>query len=318
MRAAACLFCWLGATAAQDRPFRVQTKVVQVPVAVSDKRAGSIDGLTAGDFIVLDNRVAQEVTLDDFGTDLARISLVVAIHSSGTSKMALAYIRRIGGMIQPLVTGVGGEVAVVSFGDEIEWLQDFTTDDEKIRIAIRNLKPGSSAGARIFDTIAGAVDRIRLRKGRRILLLISQSNDAGSRTTFHQAAEAVEREGIEVFAAHYSAYAMSWIAKPEDFPEKPDLDQMFFTELARIGATNHVKALAQATGGSDYPFARQRGIEIAIGQLGAEIHSQYILSFPQRQNTPGMHQIEVSLPGRADLRVRWRRAYWVDRTVPAQ
>lgn len=35
---------------------------------------------------------------------------------------------------------------------------------------------------------------------------------------FQQAVEAVEREDIEVFAAHYSAYAMSWIAKSEDFP----------------------------------------------------------------------------------------------------
>jgi len=213
-------------------------------------------------------------------------------------------------MIEPIVTGQRGEAAVVSFDREIRWLQDFTASDDEIRAAIKSVKPG----ARIFDTIVEVAARTKTRPGRKILLLLSQSQDAGSSAKFQQAVEAVEREDIQVFAAHYSAYAMSWIAKSEDFPQKPELDAMFFAELARIGAANHVKALALATGGADYPFARQRGIEKAIGKLGAEVHSQYILSFPQREDSPGMHRIEVSLRDRADLIVRARRAYWADQS----
>ena len=41
------------------------------------------------------------------------------------------------------------------------------------------------------------------------LLLISQSNDSDSHTNFQQAVEVVDRDGIEVFSAHYSSYAMS-------------------------------------------------------------------------------------------------------------
>ena len=85
-----------------------------------------------------------------------------------------------------------------------------------------------------------------------------------------------------------------------------------FAELARIGATNHVKALAYATGGTDYSFARQQGIENAISRLAVEVHSQYILSFPQHEPSAGMHRIKVSLVDRAGLLVRARRAYRVD------
>jgi len=120
----------------------------------------------------------------------------------------------------------------------------------------------------------------------------------------------VEREDIQVFSAHYSAYAMSWIAKPEDFPDKPELDAMFFAELASIGPTSHVKALARATGGTDYSFARQEGIENAISRLAVEVHCQYMLTFPQREHSFGMHRIEVSLVGRDHLLVRARQAYW--------
>lgn len=285
-------------------------------MVVTDKNGKNIDGLRARDFTVLDNGVPQEVTLDDFSTGLPSISLVVAVQSSATSQLALADIRRIGGMVQPLVTGERGEVAVVAFDRDIHWLQDFTRNEDKIQTAIRSVKSGSSSGARIFDTIGQAADRVKERKGRKMLLLISQSNDSGSTSKFQDAVEAVEREGIEVFAAHYSSYAMSWIARSEDFPEKPILDQMFFTELARIGSINHVKALALATGGSDYSFARLHGIENAIGQLGTEVHSQYILSFPQHEDTPGAHQIEVSIPERGDLRIRSRHAYSVSQGAP--
>jgi hypothetical protein len=83
-------------------------------------------------------------------------------------------------------------------------------------------------------------------------------------------------------------------------------------ELARLGNTNVILALTHATGGSDYPFFKERGIEDAIEKLGAEVHSQYMLSFPQRDNTPGPHLIEVSVANRDDVRIRSRRTYWAD------
>lgn len=312
-RVAACLLLCVAAASAQERTFRVQSKVVQVPVVVTDKEGRNIDGLLARDFAVLDNGVPQNITLDDFAGGLPPISLVVAVQCSKTSELALADVHRIGAMIQPLVTGQRGEVAVVGFDRDIHWLEDFTHNEDRIHNAIQSLGIGSNTGARIFDTISEAAGRMRDRQGRKILLLISQSNDSGSHIKLNEAIDTVEREGIEVFAAHYSSYAMSWISRSEDFPDKPTLDQMFFTEVARIGRTNHVKALALATGGADYSFARQQGIDKAIGELGSEVHSQYILSFPQHEDTPGMHQIDVSIPERGDLRIRARHGYWVDR-----
>jgi VWFA-related protein len=306
--------CCLAVMAAQDRPpFQSQTKVVQVPVVVTGKDGQAVNDLTVGDFKVLDNGVAQPVTMDDFISGLPAISLAIAIQSSGTSKLALAKIRKVGNMIQPLVMGTKGQAAVVTFDREITWLQDFTRDSNKISSAVKSLKPGPGAGARMLDTIAEVAGRMRQqRPGRRVLLLISEARDQGSQTKFQEAMDAVEREGIEVFGAHYSSNGMSWISKPEDFPEQGELNEMFFSQLARLGATNHVQALALATGGSDFPFLREHGIEDAIQKLGVEVHSQYILSFPQRGDGTGKHQIEVSVPNRPELRIRSRRVYWAD------
>jgi VWFA-related protein len=337
-RTTVCLICCLGSLSAQDdssrsqTPFRVQTDVVQVPVSVKDSSGRNIDGLVAHDFTVLEDGFPLEVALDAFGRGSAPISLVIAIQTSGLSTPTLQKLSRIGGMIQPLVIGLRGEAAVLTFDGEIAWRQDFTSDDIRIRQAVNNLKPGTAVKeARMLDAIAAVADRMKERKGRRVLLLISESRDRGSETTFQQALESVMREGIEVFGAHYSAYATTWAANSKYLPDsssppitandpspRPDsapagLDLLaIFAELPRLGQINMVQALTEATGGSDYPFVKERGVEAAIEKLGVEVHSQYILSFPRQQNATGLHQIDVSVPNRRDFLIRWRRGYSVN------
>ena len=324
---AVLVLCGFGITAAQDRSFRVETKVVQVPVTVTDAKGRNVEGLTARDFTVLDDGVQQPITLDTFGTGVAPISLAIAIQTSGISTPALAKIRRIGGMIQPLVTGMRGEAAVLGFDNRVRWLQDFTPESENIQRAVKNLRPGSATQARMFDAVAEVAERMKQRKGRKVLLVILESRDRGSETKFERAMEAIGRNGIEVFGAHYSAYATAFAAKPQDLQDTsstPATDSSgpdgppqagflaIFSELARLGKTNAIQALTEASGGSDYPFLKERGVEKAVEKLGVEVHSQYILGFPQARNAAGMRQIEVLVPDRIDFRVRARRTYWAD------
>jgi len=327
---AVCLLSCLGGITAQDHPFRVQTNVVQVPVVVTEKNGRNVDGLAARDFKVLDNGVSQPVSVDDFSSGLAPISLVIAVQTSGISLPALVGIRRIGGMIQPLITGLRGEAAVVAFDSRIKWLQDFTPDDGEIRDAVKNLDAGPAMDqARMLDVIAEAAERMQERKGRKVLLVISESRDRGSETTFQQAMEAVERQGVEVFGAHYSAYATSLLTKPADFPvayspptavdpldgpEPPSTIDFLamIAEIGRLGKTNAVRALTRATGGSDYSFTREHGLENVIERVGVEVHSHYVLSFPQPGNAAGVHRIDVLLPRHSNLIIRARRTYWAD------
>jgi len=311
----ACAICVF----AQDRPFRTEIRVVQVPVTVADRKGANVDGLKARDFSVLDDGVEQSISLDTFGTGVAPISLAIAIQTTGISKPALAKIRRIGGLIQPLVTGRRGEAAVLTFDDEINWHLNFTSDSEAIQKVIRSIDVTEGTQARMLDAVVDVADVMKERKGRRVLLLISESRDRGSHAKLEDAIKAVEREGVEVFAATYSAQATAWTANPDDLPAPTGANYLaVFTELARLGKTNHAIALTQATGGIDYPFLRERSIEKAIETLGVDVHAQYILSFPQPAAADGMHRIDVSMPNRTDVRIRSRRAYWAEPIFPAK
>jgi hypothetical protein len=68
---------------------------------------------------------------------------------------------------------------------------------------VENLKAGSAMEqARMLDAIAAVASHANQLKGRKVMLLLSESRDRGSETTFQQAVKAVERQGIEVFGAH--------------------------------------------------------------------------------------------------------------------
>src|SRR6185312_6981382 len=183
-----CLLLGIVTTSAQERPFQVQTKIVQVPVSVTDQSGRSVDGLSARDFTVLDDGIRQEeVSLDDFSTGLAPISIGIVIQTSAASTPALAKIRRIGSMIQPLIIGQQGAAAVVTFDQNIKWVQDFTSDDDQIRSALENLRASRSEEARMIDAIAEVAAHMKERKGRKMLLVIGESRDRGSDTGFQQA-----------------------------------------------------------------------------------------------------------------------------------
>jgi VWFA-related protein len=321
---AALIFLACGIAFPQGPAFRADTNVVQVPVGVISRNGRDVEGLQARDFTVRDNGVAREITLDVFGAGAAPISLAIAVQSAGISTPALRKIQRIGGMLQPLVIGTRGEAAVVTFDSEINWVQDFTGDPAALRNTFANLKPFKSAQARMYDAIAEVADHMKDRKGRKVLLLISESRDRSSTIKFEEAMDAIQREGVEVFAAHYSAAATAFASKPEDLQQlhdapNPSIDGpdgpptasilQILPELFRLAKTNAVAALTEATGGSDYPFLKERGIENAIEKLGVEVHSQYILNFPLPQGARGTHKIEVLVPEHADYRIRARQAY---------
>src|SRR5437899_9128801 len=114
----------------QPPRFEVRSPLVMVPVRVTDASGRVVGDLEPSDFLVFDNGRAHKAIVDTIDTGVAPIALVVAVQSSGISAAVIEKAQKIGVMIQPMVTGERGAAALVSFDQKVNWLQDFTNDED--------------------------------------------------------------------------------------------------------------------------------------------------------------------------------------------
>lgn len=312
----------LAQQAAQQVPespiITTDTSLVLVPVSVVDRKGNLIDGLNLEDFQLTDMGVRQKLRLDTSDTVVAPVSMVVLVQASGISQPAIARLRQVGSMLKPVVAGQRGQVAVIAFDDEVRVFQDFTTDSDAVTEAINRITGRTIKGSKMLDAVAQAVKLLSTRpiSDRRLIFLVSEARDRGSKLTLREAREMAERAGAVVYSATYSVQIQNWTSKPGDAPPMPGEPNYInaFSELGRLGLRNAATSLARVTGGRHLSFVTVESLEKAITRMGEEIHGQYLLSFtPPQSKNKGFHQISVTVPSKPEAVVRVREGYWAER-----
>jgi VWFA-related protein len=298
-------------------PIQANVPLVLAPVTVTDRKGNLIDGLIVKDFTLTDEGVPQKLRLDTSDTVLAPVSLVVLVQSSGISTPELFRIQRVGSMIKPLVIGDRGQAAVIAFDDETRVFEDFTSDSSKISSAFERINPRTIKSAKLIDAVAEGVRMLATRpaNNRRIMLLLSESRDRGSRMKLADAIEKAQRAGVVIYAGTYSAQGAAWTSKAENVPPMPGGPDYLggIGELVRLGKANAADEFARATGGRHLSFLTLNSLEKTISRTGEEIHSQYLLSFvPADSKKSGFHRIQVAVPSRPDALIRVRAGYWAE------
>ena len=319
--------------AAQEPQFDVESRLVLVPVTVTDATGRTVDGLAPSEFAVLDNGREQKVDVDTFATGVAPVALVVAVQSSGISAAVLLKVQKIGTMIRPLVVGERGSAALVSFDDHVKWIQEFTNDEDALANAFKQLRPGEEKAACMLDAVEESIERLNKRTHvRRVLVLISESRDRGSKTSLDTAVLSAQRAGVVIYSFTYSAFKTAFTTKPSETPPAPvppptvhhgpmtpmgeipmggGIDIIgTVSEIARLANTKTSEALARSTGGRTYSFTRLRGLEDVTAKFGVELSSQYVLSFTPTDPKPGYHELQVRVTRHGKFLVRTRPGYW--------
>lgn len=239
---------------------RVPVRLVAVPTLVFSKDNRLIPGLKKADFRLLDNGVPQTLHLDP---DVAPVSFVIAIEADRD----LHYIAKVGSTMEALLVGATGRAAVIAYNNDIKLRKPFGSGD--MHEAFAGVKRSGSK-ARMIDAGLRAIDMLkdRPRTAARVLLFVNQSADHGSQRSWADLKVAAGREDVSVYSLN-------------SFED------------------GSLHSLVAETGGTELHFHSQKELEDAIGMLGVELRSAYLLSFYPSSNDPGLHKIsvEVSVPG---------------------
>jgi len=295
---------------------RTNVPLVVIPVSVTDQRGHFVYGLGPSDFVVLDNGQTRPIRVDDPDSITAPLALVAVVQTSDISDSALLKIKKVGTMVQDAVVGANGVAAVVTFADQVNIAQDFTSNGEDVAAAFRNLHSVDSRNGRLLDAVGKGLDMLAYRTmgTRSVLLIIGESKDRGSETRLQDLIPQLQQSGVTIYSLSYSAYLTPFTTKGGEYspPEGGHgwiLDSI--TEAVHATKQDTCKVLTGATGGRQLKFETKSKLENDLIRLGSDIHSRYILSFaPPESSTESFHRINVEISGRPELHVEARPGYW--------
>lgn len=322
----------------EDATFKTQTNVVIVPTTVRDRNGDVVNGLQLQDFELYDNNKLQKITADVREEPL---SMVVAVQRSSNLTEVLPKIQKIGSMLNQLLTGQDGEMAVIGFDHRIIVMQDFTNETEKISEAMKKMTPGSAEHG-VVDAVDTSIRMLKKRPvdRRRVLLLIAEKRDKGSELRLREALTQAQFANVAIYSLDISTIVAALTDKgmpPRPPPIPPEaiympgggtatpttVDQNYyngnyvpifvdiFKATKSLFVDDTLDVFTRFTGGREYSFVGERSLEKAVSSISEELNSQYLLSYsPNNQTEGGFHDIKVVV-NRPKLEVRTRPGYWV-------
>ncbi|KAA6461053.1 VWA domain-containing protein [Acidobacteria bacterium AB60] len=209
---------------------RTETTRVMVPALVRAHNGDLVYTLTAGDFKLTDDGVAQPLTLEP-ETGGEPLALVVVVEIGGAGARQFQKYDTIAPPLAPMLASIVGnvprQVAVITFDSHPQLLQEFTGSLDEAADALSSLKPGCTRqhhytdcrgpnpihdkplgdnGAAILDSLEYAVALLRSKPAgfRRTILLVSETIDRGSETTIPQAVRDITDTNATIYSIGYS------------------------------------------------------------------------------------------------------------------
>jgi VWFA-related protein len=274
---------------------------VRLPITVTDKKGQFVPGLTKEDFMVLEDKVPQQI--ETFSDDLSLtlpLYIAVLMDTSPSTAGKLKFQQESAmNFIQTVVKPRKDRVLFATFDDQINLLQDFTDKLDLLDKAVYSVKKMGTQTA-LYDAIWQFCDeKMRTVPGRRVLLVVSDGEDTYSRANIRDAIDIAQRTETTIFAISTKAGFLATVPGVEagQVADKKDRDLL---------------SLAEETGGAAFFTGDMLSLERSFTRISKELRAQYLVTYnPTNKSYDGtFRKIDVKLTqGKGELKVRTKRGY---------
>jgi VWFA-related protein len=300
-------------SAHSDAPtLRVTANEVLVPTLVEKGGGGVVYGLKQGDFVLEDNGVPQKIRVQE-EMDTAPVSLVVAVELGGVSVLEFDKLAKLGPLLDLFLSDGRSQAALVGFDSKPHLIRDYTHSSEDVNEALRHLEPGNG-GSAILDTVSYAVDLLESqpKEYRRVLLLISEARDHGSKHTKpEQLIKKIGGSDVLVLSVSFSPARAELLHDIKDNGDNRTMNMVSaLVMLVQAFKKNVAKEVAQMSGGEYTTFTGDKGFEQRVVNSAKHARNRYLLTFSPSDPTPGLHTIRVRTTEDYGARIVARANYW--------
>jgi Ca-activated chloride channel family protein len=277
---------------AQETTLRVDVKLVNIFVNVTDRNGAIVGGLAREDFKVTEDGRAQQIAVFERQSELP-LNLTLAIDTSGSVKKDMveeadAARRFVHAILRPQ-----DQMSLLQFATEVKELSPFTNKVSQIDRGLNQLHADFATA--LYDAILLGSEGLGSKDGRRVLVLVSDGGDTAKSTTYQQALESALRHEVMIY---------SIIDVPIEASAGRDL-----------GGEHALITLAEQTGGKSF-YVSEGGLDKAFAKVSDDLRTQYLIGYYPHNQEPGrtFHRIDVTVPRAAvdEFNVRHKTGYYGD------
>ena len=279
---------------------RVDTRLVNVPVNVTDSNGMAVPDLTKADFRLTEDGKSERIAIFEkqAGTPL---SIVMAVDTSGSVLTQFHTERDAARRFAKDILREQDEMDLISFSDQSDEIVPFTNDAKRIEQGLNHLGKGEDTA--LYNAIYVASQRLGEAKPdaerRRILVLVTDGGDNPLKRemSYSKAVEAAQRAGAAIY---------------------PIIIVPILADAGRnTGGEHALIEMAQDTGGKYFYVTERQDLKTAFAHLSDDLRSQYLLGYyaPRRDNDTSFRNIGVQLTDpalQAKLALRNRTGYYAD------
>src|ERR1700683_3004209 len=280
-----------------ESTLKVDVKLVNVYVTVTDAHGAPVAGLKKENFVVQEDGREQKISVFDKESALP-ISIALAIDTSLSTRHDLpleqASAKR---FVRDIVRPVDA-LSVFSFSESVYQSPfGYTADLKRIDEGIDHIRLGAATA--LFDAVYLASRSLDRRQARKVMVLITDGGDTISKIDYKEAARAAEEAEALVY---------SIIVVPIENSAGRE-----------IGGEHALIQLSEDTGGKYYYATSMSQLDEAFRQISDELRTQYLLAYypSQRTSNSQFRRIQVGITGPADAaayHVRNRAGYYTTKS----
>jgi Ca-activated chloride channel family protein len=271
---------------------KVDVKLVNVYVTVTDAHGGPVGGLKKENFTVQED--GREQTISVFDKESAvPLSIALAIDTSLSTRHDLPLEQASAKRFARAILRPVDALSVFGFSETVLQSTGYTPDLKRIDEGIDHIRLGAATA--LFDAVYLASRSLDRRQGRKVMVLITDGGDTISKIDYKEAARAAEEAEALVY---------SIIVVPIENSAGRE-----------IGGEHALIQLSEDTGGKYYYATSMSQLDDAFRQISDELRTQYLLAYypSQRTSNSQFRRIQVGVTGPANAasyRVRHRVGYY--------
>jgi Ca-activated chloride channel family protein len=282
----------LASVAQESETLKVDVKLVNVFVTVTDAHGSPVASLQKENFLLKEDGKEQKISIFSRESALP-LSIVLAIDTSLSTKKDLPLEQAASHKFAHAILRSQDGLAVYQFSEEVTQVVPFTSDLSKIDAGIDRLRNGAATA--LFDVVFLGSQALGARQGRKVIVAVTDGGDTVSQVDYKQALRAAQESEAIIY---------SIIIVPIEASAGRD-----------TGGEHALIQFSEDTGGKYYYASSLPQLDEAFRKISDELRMQYLLAYypSQRYSESEFRRIQIDLanpPAGGPYQARYRAGYY--------